>query len=342
MSTVRAALLRASRELVVSEVELAEPGEHESRVEIDACGVCATNVHGWRDPEAAVGPIALPGAHGHELAGRVAGTGDRVSLDPALACACGGCDRCAAGDPVGCRSPRTLAVWGFAEAIVAPSEALVRIPDGLQPEAATLAEPLAAAIHALRTSWTAGGRGRLDGVSAAVLGAGPLGLLALASLRSLGAGPVRVVARHPHQAELAGGLGAAEVLAADAPGVTRALRRHRPALVVEAVGGASETLGTAFAAVDRGGEVVVLGLFDGKRSLDVTDAVLRDVRARFTAAGGTSGGRTDVERALELLSGNPRLGRLVTHRFSLDEVGEAFATAAEPRRGAVKVVVRAS
>jgi threonine dehydrogenase-like Zn-dependent dehydrogenase len=120
----------------------------------------------------------------------------------------------------------------------------------------------------------------------------------------------------------------------------RDLRRHRAALVVEAVGGAAETLATAFAAVDRGGEVVVLGLFDAPRGLDVTDAVLRGVRARFAAAAGVSDGTSDVARALEQLAAEPGLARLLTHRFPLAEVDEAFAAAGTPGIQALKVLVR--
>jgi L-iditol 2-dehydrogenase len=342
VTVVRAASLRAARELVLAEVELPEPRDGDVVVDVEACGICATNVHGWRDPSTAVGPVTLPGAHGHELAGCVRETRERVCLDPALACACGDCDRCVAGDPVGCRTPTPLAVWGFADAVVAPRRGLVAVPDGLELEPATLAEPLASAVHALRTSWSARIDGRLDGVPAVVLGAGTLGLLALARLRQLGAGPVAVVARHPHQAEVAADLGADEVLPDDQPQLVRELRRRRAALVVEAVGGAAETVATAFAAVDRGGEVVVLGLFDAARGLDVTDAVLRGVRARFAAAAGVADGTSDVARALELLAAEPRLARLLTHRFPLAEVDAAFATAAAPEARALRVLVRPS
>ena len=103
---------------------------------------------------------------------------------------------------------------------------------------------------------------------------------------------------------------------------------------------AAETLATAFAAVDRGGEVVVLGLFDAPRGLDVTDAVLRGVRARFAAAAGVSGGTSDLARALEQLAAEPALARLLTHRFPLADVDEAFAAAGTPGTRALKVLVR--
>ena len=74
----------------------------------------------------------------------------------------------------------------------------------------------------------------------------------------------------------------------------------------------------------------MLGLFDAPRGLDVTDAVLRGVRARFAAAAGVGGGTSDVARALEQLAAEPGLARLLTHRFALAEVDEAFAAAGTP------------
>jgi hypothetical protein len=66
------------------------------------------------------------------------------------------------------------------------------------------------------------------------------------------------------------------------------------------------------------------------------------VRARFAAAGGADEGVSDVARALALLAAEPRAHRVITHRLSLEEVGLAFATAAEPAAGASKVIVRPS
>ena len=84
----------------------------------------------------------------------------------------------------------------------------------------------------------------------------------------------------------------------------------------------------------------MLGLFDAPRGLDVTDAVLRGVRARFAAAAGVSDGVSDVARALEQLAAEPALARLLTHRVPLADVDEAFATAGAPGARALRVLVR--
>jgi threonine dehydrogenase-like Zn-dependent dehydrogenase len=67
---------------------------------------------------------------------------------------------------------------------------------------------------------------------------------------------------------------------------------------------------------------------------------MRELRFFFPIAYGTSGGRSDFELALALLTSRAdALEGLVTHAFPLERVGEAFATAADKRSGAVRVVV---
>jgi 2-desacetyl-2-hydroxyethyl bacteriochlorophyllide A dehydrogenase len=336
---IRAALLCGPRSVELADVELRSPADGEVALRVEACGVCATNLRAWAAPN---GESALPGAIGHEVVGVVTEVGpgvdgvepgDRVCIDPVLAAACGACAPCLADRPWFCRDRRSPAVWGFADAMVVPAGS-VFAADAVG-STASLAEPLACGVHAVRASWTAEQRGgRLDGVDLAVLGAGTTGLLALIAAREAGAERVVVVARHDHQAAAAERLGADEVLReADAPG---RLRELRPELVVEAVGGRGEAFDLATRAVAPAGEVVVLGLFDDGRVLDVSRAPLREHHYVFPIAYGS----VDFQLALELLAARARdLESLVTHTFPLSAVGEAFATAADKRSGALRVVV---
>jgi len=328
----RAAFLAGPRRISLGTIELPAPGPGEARVAVAACGVCGTNLDGWSAPDKALATALLPGAHGHEVAGIVSSVGpgagglavgDRVCLEPNLAL-----------------QPGPIAAWGFADSIVAPVQSLLRLPDGLDLELATLAEPLASAIHGLRGSFTAvTGGGRLDGVSVAVIGAGVLGLLTVAAAVDLG-GTAIAVARHPHQAKAAAALGASDVLDSSDPETIRSLRKLRPRLVVEAVGGASNAIADAFAAVAPDGEIVIMGLFDGPRELDVTRAVFRNVRAFFALAYGERDGVTDFELALRLLAARPAdFGRLLTHRLPLGEAQRAFELAADKSAGTLRVLV---
>ena len=169
---------------------------------VEACGICATNLHGWAPAPA--GPAALPGAHGHEVAGVVEAVGeavgpcapgDRVCLDPAAACGCGAATACAAGDPMRCRAQSLLPVWGFADALVVGRGR--RAAPGRDRPRGGLARRAARLGGARSPAQPHGCGPRPDRRRPVlVLGAGALGLLAVAAARHLGAAEVIVVARH--------------------------------------------------------------------------------------------------------------------------------------------------
>jgi threonine dehydrogenase-like Zn-dependent dehydrogenase len=163
----------------------------------------------------------------------------------------------------------------------------------------------------------------------------------VAAARWLGASAVTVVARHPHQIAAAQLLGADEVLHSDDDHLASSLRKRRAPLVVEAVGGSADTLSLAAAVVGWRGEVVCLGAFDGPQTLDVGSMMNREIRAYFAVAYAAREGTHDLAVALDLMAnGDVELGALVTHRYPLADIGEAFATAADKRSGAIRVVVQ--
>jgi len=347
---MRAAVISGTGRLELRDVELPAPEADEVAVRVLACGVCGSNLHSWQHPELTVerGGSARPGAAGHEVVGVVSAAGDQavglrpgdvVSVEPNLASSCGHCEACADGQAWFCRHRRELPAWGFAEEMVLAAHGALVAPAGMPPAIVSLAEPFACGIHALRQSFTAAARGgRLDGIRVAVLGAGVTGLLTLAAARHLGAGEVVVLARHDHQAEAARALGADRVLRTDAS--AELLRRSRPQVVVEAVGGGADTLRTALSVVDRRGEVVVLGLFDRAQEIDVRRAVYRETRLFFPVTYGRYEGVTDFAIALEVLGADPaRYAGLVTHEFPLTDVQQAFLTARDKRSGSLRVVV---
>ena len=346
MTAMKAAVIDGVREIGLTDVELAPPapGSDDVLVRVSACGVCGSNVTNWRDPSFAIDASGgrQPGAAGHEISGVVERTGDRVIIEPNRAGGCGTCAACTAGRAWFCRNRRTVPVWGFAEAMVVPSTALFPLPENVDPQTAVLIEPLSCTVHAIRHSWTAtASAGRVDGRRVAILGAGLSGLLASAAARWLGADQVAVLARHQHQADWAARLGADVVVRdADDARARSELKAFRPDLVVEAVGGASETFGLAIDVVAAPGEVSVLGLYDKPQQLDVRRAAVRETRLFFPITYGELDGVHDYDVAIDLVAnaGLPLEG-LVTHRFALDDIAKAFETAADKSQGSLRVVV---
>jgi L-iditol 2-dehydrogenase len=141
---MRAALLFGDEDLRVMEVADPVAGPGEVVVSIEAATTCGTDVKSWRRGHPLLGPYPAP--LGHEMAGVRDDTGERVLVGDSVAC--GSCRACRAGRPQICREPRWI-FGGFAERIAAPEAALHAVPDGLEPAAAAMAEPLAAAVHAI-------------------------------------------------------------------------------------------------------------------------------------------------------------------------------------------------
>jgi L-iditol 2-dehydrogenase len=165
-------------------------------------------------------------------------TGERVLVGDSIAC--GRCRACLAGRPQICREPRWV-LGGFAERIAAPEDALHAVPDGLEPAGAAMAEPLAAAVHALSRA-----PGRPVAPDAGVLGGGPMGQM-LAALLVADGRTVTLADRHPErraQAEAAGAMSAERLADHD--------------VVFEAVG-RPETWRAAVEACMPGGCVVFVG-----------------------------------------------------------------------------------
>lgn len=329
---MRAAILSAPGVVDVQEVPDPQPTPGWTVVRVRACGICGSDLHSYRGH---FGPVAgiCPG---HEVAGEVAAVGhdvagwaagDRVCLEPLIVCR--ECRYCRSGDYQLCERRQFLGLGpagGLAEYVAAPAYALHRLPDGLDFELGALVEPVAVTVHGLRLV-------RLEaGERVLVLGAGSIGLMAAAAARALGAGGVQIIARHAHQADAARALGA-EVLDGPPPAA--------PDVVVESAGGDGTALSRAIEWVRPGGRVAVLGIFDTLSPMNASLLVLKEVTVTGGITYGHARHRSDFELALDVVRRNAEaLRQLVTHRFPLAAVADAFATANDKSTGAIKVSVQ--
>jgi L-iditol 2-dehydrogenase len=304
---VKAALLYGPQDLRVEE---APQPEGEVVVEVEAATACGTDVKMWRHGHRVLPPY--PCAFGHETAGVRTDTGERVLVSDSLAC--GVCPPCRAGRAQICRDPRWV-LGGFAQYIAAPEAALHPIPDGLPAAAAAMAEPLAAAVHAVDRA------GDSDDVG--VLGGGPMGLMLTALLRAQGRA-VELADPHPERRDQASELGAS---------ATQALSEH--ALVFEAVG-RPETWRAAVAAAAPGAVVVLVGGCPHGSEVAFDPGPLHydelELRGTFHHA------PAEVDRALAVLAdGTVPWEMLLGPTIPLDELPAALGT---PVRGpAIKWVV---
>jgi L-iditol 2-dehydrogenase len=270
-------------------------------VEVEAATTCGTDVKMWRHGHPALPPY--PCAFGHETAGIRGDTGERVLVSDSVAC--GRCAPCRAGRAQICRSPTWL-LGGFAERIAAPVRALHTVPEGLPPAAASMAEPLAAAIHAIA-------RGS-DSSDVGVIGGGPMGLM-LASLLAAQGRSVTVADPHPERR--------AQAINAGARAVER-VGRHE--LVFEAVG-RPEAWRAAVVAAVPGGVVVLVGGCPRGTEVSLSTAPIHydelDLRGSFHHS------PDEVDRALEALAaGEIAWEQLLGETISLEQLPGALAAPA--------------
>jgi 2-desacetyl-2-hydroxyethyl bacteriochlorophyllide A dehydrogenase len=186
---------------------------------------------------------------------------------------------------------------------------------------ASLVEPASVSWHALRL----GGAG--PDTRVAVVGAGALGLLAVACARRRGATDVAVEARHPHQQAAAEQLGA------------RLGTDGLYDVVVEAAG-MPASLARSIELVAPGGAVVVVGVHPGPVEVDWMTLFQREGRLLPSLGYCRHDDRREMEDAAAMLAADPGIAAaLVTHRFPLTDAVEAFRVAADREAGAIRVVL---
>lgn len=311
---MRLAELVAPRRFAVIEVEAPVRAPGELLVDVEVCGVCASELDQW---EGGTG-VELPRRIGHEVSGRVA------AADPGSAYA--------VGDPV--------AVWtlsaGYAEQVSAP-ETSCR-PLGSFPVGLGLLEPVACAANAVELADV-----RLaDDV--VIIGAGFMGSLVQQLVALRGARSVVVVDRRPDVLALAARLGATRTVDArreDAAAVVREVTGGRGADVTFEVTGVQGGLDAVGDLTRMSGKVVLVGFHLGApRTLPLGhwNWMAYDLRNAHFREPATIMRGMDVAGRL-LASGRLDLGPLVTHRFGLEQVDDAFATAVAKPEGFVKAVV---
>jgi len=367
-------------------VELDEPelpnGEW-ARVAVTVGGICGSDLHlfGNRPSRApALGGFwTFPFLLGHEIAGRIVEVGPdcdlpvgtRVAIDPAIPCAARGitpvCRMCAAGHASTClnlgsgvTTPgmsigfTTGIGGGWADQVLGHRSMLHVVPDAVPDAIASLHEPVSIAVHGLLR------QPPRDGDRVLIVGAGIIGLAAIAAVRGLfPACEVTVTARHQHQADAARAAGAHHVvhatddadhfdaLAELSDATVTGRGRHRMLLggfpyVIEAVGGL-DSVTESLRLVDHRGTVLFIGA-GGMGEVDLSalwfkEAALVGAWNHSPDVHPTRGAHHSIDLALDVLAQGGLPESVVTHRFALEDLRDAIPTAIDKRDArAIKVV----
>ncbi len=289
---MKALVLEKINHLVYKEVPEPETGEGDVLIEVKACGICGSDVHGM---DGSSGRRIPPIIMGHEAAGviveigsRVEGweKGDRVTFDSTIYC--GRCWHCRRAEVNLCEKRRVLGVscdeyrqhGAFAEYVAVPAHILYALPDEVGFEQAALVETLSIAVHAVGRTPV-----RLND-SALVVGAGNVGLLAVQVLKVLGCTPVIAADIDQIRLERARRLGADEVINSAESDVAVEVRKHCGRgvdIAIEAVG-IGKALQSAVSAVRKGGALTLIGNLEATVDFPLQAVVTREISVNGSCA----------------------------------------------------------
>jgi L-iditol 2-dehydrogenase len=344
LAEMKALVLTGPSHFDYADVPIAPLSDDEVLVEVRACGICGSDVHGM---DGSTGRRRPPVVMGHEAAGviaRVGGgvdgwaEGERVTFDSTVSC--GRCHFCHQGQVNLCEQRRVLGVsceeyrrdGAFAEYVAVPARILYRLPDELSFERAALLETLSVAVHAVRRAVVS------PGDTAVVVGTGMVGLLVVQALRAYGVGQVIGVDLDAGRLALAERFGA-ETISGDAAAVAAAVLERTGGLgadlAIEVVG-LSAAVQTAVASVRKGGRVVLVGNLSPMVELPLQAAVTRELTLYGSCA--SSG---EYPECIELLrSGQVDVGPLISAVVPLSEGASWFERLRAGAPGLMKVVLQ--
>ena len=292
------------REMVQRSEPVPKPAEDEVLISVGAVGICGSEISGFLGHNSLrVPPLIM----GHESAGtivqatggtfatgEVAAVGARVTFNPLVVC--GACDRCSSGHSNLCRRRQLVGAHrpgAFARYVAVPARQCYLLPESLSLVAGSLAEPLACSIRAVSLT------GVKPGERLLILGAGPIGLCAIAAARARGVEQIIVSDVAPQRLEIARLWRARDVIHAREQDVVAFVQERYPGgvdRVIDAVG-ATSVRTQAMQAVVAGGRVILIGLHDEESVLPANTMI----RQEITVTGSFAYTDADFAQAIDLL-----------------------------------------
>jgi 2-desacetyl-2-hydroxyethyl bacteriochlorophyllide A dehydrogenase len=339
---MKAAQFYGGKDIRVETVPDPTPAAEQVLVQVEAAGICGSDLHGYHhQPDK---PLS-PRIGGHELAGQIVDigkdvtehrTGERVAIEPITPC--NNCPECYNGYYNICANLRH-AGGGFAEFMVARTSNAYALPDSVSTEGGALAEVYAVAVHAVNRAMVS------PGDRVAIIGSGPVGLTIAQVADIAGATSITVLGKPDAPIQIAQNAVGAAPINVDKTDAVEAImdwsNGHGADVVFEAVGGKANTLEQATQIAAKRGRVCMVGGHGAPLTFSERFARSRELTIIWSFCYGRRGGKTEFQIAIDLLAtGKLDPSPLVTHRFNLDEITQAFAVAAgRDEHGSVKVLV---
>jgi len=307
-------------------------------IRVAYCGICGSDVTAYKTGNYVVGLTI-----GHEFSGIIEKVGskvesltvgDRVTGNGLIPC--GKCSFCLSGKPSLCESmemPGVTVNGAFAEYVKFPAWVVYELPEELSLLDASLVDPLADVLHAIKLSSFK----PLDSVL--IQGAGPIGILTLEILKKSGARKIMVAEISDGRKRLAQDLGADIVIDPRAENLPAIIERQTEGLGVDVLFdavGLPKTLSENFTLVKKGGEIMIIGYSEEPTPSDFLTVVLNELTIK-----GSYLGYNEYPLAIEMLSkGMISTRKIITSIIELEEIDEkGFKSLTKPINDC-KIVVK--
>ncbi|HZG55296.1 zinc-dependent alcohol dehydrogenase [Paenibacillus sp.] len=327
--------------VVVKEVEVPVIAANEVLIQVKVAGICGSDIHTYKG----LHPFRKPPVIiGHEVAGEVVAVGaevtrfqigDRVTVEPQTGC--GRCEACLTGNVNYCGSRGAPGINGWygtmAEYFAAPEQTVFKLPEGMTYEQGVLVEPFAVGVHAVR-------KARIGvGDKVAVLGAGPIGLLAMAAAKAAGATTLFVSDVMDYALETAENMGATHTMnimnkeswTAEAKSLVGG--EFDKVLIAAGVPG---IIDQSLQLLRRGGRTVTIAMFHGTQTFDIHNLQNQEKEI----VGCMTYTREDTISAIDLIAaGAVKEDAIISHRLTYEQAAEGFRLVDKKEDRSMKVLV---
>jgi len=346
---MKAAVFSEPKLIHVKEVPEPEIGLRDVLIRIKAAGICGSDLHSYKENKKDK-VRTYPFTPGHEFAGDVVKIGDRVTkvkvkdrvaVEPLIGC--GRCGFCISGNYHLCPELKHIGVHfsgGFAEFTSAPEDNVYNLPDSVSYDDGALLDCFAVAVHAVHIL-----QPHISD-KVAILGTGAIGLCTLQVVKAMGAEKVILVGTRDSSLKIGEHLGADVLINAtkeDAVAKINSLTDGKGVTIVyECVGGKSEAFVQSLNMVSRGGSLGILGLFTEPQTFtDFRSLLRKEITIQFIYSYSMWKFLPEYQIALDLLTNGRLITQpIITHRFPLEKIEQAFEVAADKyKSGAVKVLI---
>ncbi|GGC97569.1 L-threonine 3-dehydrogenase [Pontibacillus salipaludis] len=313
----------------LAEVEIPTIGDLDVLIKVKATSICGTDVHIYNWDEWSKSRVHPPYVFGHEFAGEVVEVGEKVTkvkvgdyVSAETHIVCHQCPQCLTGQFHICENTKIIGVdtqGCFAEYVALPEENMWKNPEDMPIEIASIQEPMGNAVHTVLN-------GDVAGKTVAIIGCGPIGLMAVGVAKAAGASLVLAFDVNPYRLELAGKMGATITIhSINEDPVKRAkdLTDGHGMDVVCEMSGHPVAMDQGFKMVTNGGRVSILSLPVQPVHIDITnDVVFKGIQVQGITGRKMFETWQQVSRLLQ--SKQVDVTPILTHHLPLEDFHKGF------------------